>query len=388
MSEKFHINTRGEPGKCHAENGRCPFGSAEDHYATREGASAAYERSMHGDTIPKLEKAPTRSQVEQVLDAMSRGEDTVPEGVKFTNVETLETISEPSKPLSPVEKLDAAIQSEIAWCDLEKVDALKRIESTRRYVEHVEKNFGVESEAFEFAEDAEILAVRNLRDIQYYRKVLNIDRQRLASPSEISVTSLRETLRETRLKRDLHSLLYFSNDGTPSFRELQEKFARPRFGNETKADYEKYLKEITSDPDDADWVNFNTKLAEKYRIESQLDEIENDRQATMLDSGKEKQKAKIDAEVNENVRLYAEDQDNYVSYNSFSNRVKRLFKPRKNILSNRRGLEVLPFGRKLRDFGEKDDQVAWTKIGDNRWTDGLGNISSDKDRKLPAVIVE
>jgi hypothetical protein len=43
---KFHINPKtGEPGKCSAENGNCPFGSADEHYTSAEAARTAFEKS-------------------------------------------------------------------------------------------------------------------------------------------------------------------------------------------------------------------------------------------------------------------------------------------------------------------------------------------------------
>jgi len=42
----FHINGNGDSGECLASNGKCPFGGAEIHYASREIAREAYEKSM------------------------------------------------------------------------------------------------------------------------------------------------------------------------------------------------------------------------------------------------------------------------------------------------------------------------------------------------------
>jgi hypothetical protein len=48
MANNFHINMRGEAGECRAEQGGCPFGGPEDHYASPEAARAAYE-SFHSE---------------------------------------------------------------------------------------------------------------------------------------------------------------------------------------------------------------------------------------------------------------------------------------------------------------------------------------------------
>lgn len=43
----FHINPKtGNTGICKAENGKCPFGSADEHFATRNEARASYEKKQ------------------------------------------------------------------------------------------------------------------------------------------------------------------------------------------------------------------------------------------------------------------------------------------------------------------------------------------------------
>lgn len=43
---KFHINSNGEPGKCSATQGKCPFGGAEDHFTSIEAAREQAERQL------------------------------------------------------------------------------------------------------------------------------------------------------------------------------------------------------------------------------------------------------------------------------------------------------------------------------------------------------
>jgi hypothetical protein len=43
---KYHINGRGEPGKCSAQKGGCPFGGEGQHYSTSDDARKAYETVM------------------------------------------------------------------------------------------------------------------------------------------------------------------------------------------------------------------------------------------------------------------------------------------------------------------------------------------------------
>lgn len=52
---KFHVNEKGEPGKCTAEVA-CPFGSDDKHYPSPEIARQAYEENNSHQNIPTLTK--------------------------------------------------------------------------------------------------------------------------------------------------------------------------------------------------------------------------------------------------------------------------------------------------------------------------------------------
>ena len=45
---RFHVNRKGEAGKCRAFTGNCPFGGDADHYRSPEEARAAFEKKMGG----------------------------------------------------------------------------------------------------------------------------------------------------------------------------------------------------------------------------------------------------------------------------------------------------------------------------------------------------
>lgn len=47
---KYHINSKGEPGKCSASVGTCPYGDGRDHYPSEAAAREAYELKMGNDT--------------------------------------------------------------------------------------------------------------------------------------------------------------------------------------------------------------------------------------------------------------------------------------------------------------------------------------------------
>lgn len=50
---KYHINAKGEPGKCRAWLGNCPFGGDSDHHETPEQARDAFEKSMTSANTPE-----------------------------------------------------------------------------------------------------------------------------------------------------------------------------------------------------------------------------------------------------------------------------------------------------------------------------------------------
>ena len=54
---KYHINGKGEPGLCRARK-TCPFGSAEDHYPSREAAQQAFELEQESSFGKAVDHAP------------------------------------------------------------------------------------------------------------------------------------------------------------------------------------------------------------------------------------------------------------------------------------------------------------------------------------------
>lgn len=70
MAKAFHVNDNGEPGRCRAFQGNCPFGDEKHHYSSAEDAREAFERANAGNTFtptfgptpPKLK----RSKLEEI----------------------------------------------------------------------------------------------------------------------------------------------------------------------------------------------------------------------------------------------------------------------------------------------------------------------------------
>lgn len=52
MSDKFHVNGKGEPGKCSAQHGGCPFGGESEHHSSPEDARTAFEQANAAATFP------------------------------------------------------------------------------------------------------------------------------------------------------------------------------------------------------------------------------------------------------------------------------------------------------------------------------------------------
>jgi hypothetical protein len=52
----FHINSKGEAGKCKATQGGCPFGDSDQHYATAAEAQQAFEQSQETFSKPQVEQ--------------------------------------------------------------------------------------------------------------------------------------------------------------------------------------------------------------------------------------------------------------------------------------------------------------------------------------------
>ena len=58
---RYHINSKGEAGKCSATQGKCPFGGDANHYDSPEKAQQAFELSMASSTVaPVAKKAVAR----------------------------------------------------------------------------------------------------------------------------------------------------------------------------------------------------------------------------------------------------------------------------------------------------------------------------------------
>lgn len=382
MAEKFHINSKGEPGKCSAQHEGCPFGGENDHYVTKEGASAAFERSMAGGVLATLVKAPTREQVLQTLDNMDRGSDEIPEGVEFVDVEPEVT----SRPKTPVENLQAAIQDELSWAD-EALDARrKELVALKNHSKIVESEFGEESGVYDGITDADNAIHTEIREIEEYQRELNSDLSKVGK-SWPSATTLRETLRERKLKKELNDLQYKPIDGNPSLKELEEKVDWPiRERDEKASDFNARVAKAGSQENE-----FSSLLAEKHaeesRIKAELDAEEAKRLETQIPDAA-RRNAKVDDAVRKNVVLSRQDEENLKDYNSFVNRASRLFK-KKNVLTERARLDALPAGRKLIDYDPTDKkETVWTKTGHNSWVSENGVVSTDNERKLPAIIVE
>ena len=54
---RYHVNPKtGNPGVCHAQAGKCPFGGDENHYPSENEARAAYEQKMAHMVVKAVSK--------------------------------------------------------------------------------------------------------------------------------------------------------------------------------------------------------------------------------------------------------------------------------------------------------------------------------------------
>lgn len=64
----FHVNTAGNAGECRAQKGGCPFGSADEHFATADQAREHFEKNMAGETLKVKKPAGPRFKVRGSFD--------------------------------------------------------------------------------------------------------------------------------------------------------------------------------------------------------------------------------------------------------------------------------------------------------------------------------
>lgn len=64
---KFHINNEGDPGKCSAALGRCPFGDDLHHFSTQKAARRYYEETMADELLSANSKAAKREHQTDLL---------------------------------------------------------------------------------------------------------------------------------------------------------------------------------------------------------------------------------------------------------------------------------------------------------------------------------
>lgn len=55
---RYHINAKGEPGKCKAFSDNCPYASANEHFSSPQAAQAAYEAAMGSSFGPVPQEEP------------------------------------------------------------------------------------------------------------------------------------------------------------------------------------------------------------------------------------------------------------------------------------------------------------------------------------------
>lgn len=104
MADKFHINGSGDPGKCSAKQGGCPFGGESDHYSTQEEAREQYEKANADKVIP-LKPKQTLAELNKIAKT-STSQNELLQAVLSGSNRTLSNLS--SNPSADSEALGAA----------------------------------------------------------------------------------------------------------------------------------------------------------------------------------------------------------------------------------------------------------------------------------------
>lgn len=86
---KYHINTKGEPGKCSAKKTGCPFGDASEHYDNLVDARNAYEAAQGAPFSDyDLEEMNVLNRMKEVLVRKHNWDNEDFEDMTFTDIES------------------------------------------------------------------------------------------------------------------------------------------------------------------------------------------------------------------------------------------------------------------------------------------------------------
>lgn len=113
MADKFHINEMGNPGKCSAQKGGCPFGEESDHYDSADSARSGFEKAkteqlfapLNARTSGKLSAKRSVSELNK-LAKTSTDPEILMEAVETGSIRTLGNLS--TNPEVPKEILEKA----------------------------------------------------------------------------------------------------------------------------------------------------------------------------------------------------------------------------------------------------------------------------------------
>lgn len=71
---KYHVNNNGEAGLCSATKGKCPFGSAAEHFTSADAARSAFEKTQDGGlaSSKKIDAKPLTENIVEVTAAQKK----------------------------------------------------------------------------------------------------------------------------------------------------------------------------------------------------------------------------------------------------------------------------------------------------------------------------
>lgn len=72
---RYHVNSEtGKVGKCSAVSGKCPFGSSDEHYTSKEAAQKAYENFMDKESLNSVKVSRPQRRVKVSWSDLTEGQ--------------------------------------------------------------------------------------------------------------------------------------------------------------------------------------------------------------------------------------------------------------------------------------------------------------------------
>ncbi len=118
----YHVNPKtGDAGECRSKKGKCPFGSADEHFTSKEAARAAFEKRMENEVQTEEERREYAMEFFAGLEALELSSD-------FATISTID-FAQVQKEVLAWER--SATEKERAEFHLRKIELLQKLEDAR-----------------------------------------------------------------------------------------------------------------------------------------------------------------------------------------------------------------------------------------------------------------